>query len=70
MDDMVCSFMHIATYRSWLIGGSTGKGTIYVSLKLRVVVKCGDPKLLENAMKSYPSAETLNTSDCALDILE
>lgn len=42
------------------------EGLGFVSLKLKVVAKCGDPKLLTNAMKSYVWAKDLNIRDCAL----
>jgi len=64
---LIRAFMQIANYRSWLRGGSTGKGPDFVSLKLKVVGRCEDPKLLADAMNSYPSAEDLNTKDCALE---
>ena len=48
-------------------GGSTGKGHDSTSLKLKVAAMCGDPKLLADAMKSYPGLEDLNTRDCALE---
>ena len=38
-----------------------------MSLKLKVVAKCGDPKLLADAMKSYPGIKNINTRDCALE---
>ena len=53
VDDLIHAFMHIANYRSWLKGGSTGKGLDFASLKLKADAMCGDPKLLANAMKSY-----------------
>ena len=43
-----------------------GKCFDYVSLKLKVVVRCGDPKLLVEAKKSYWGAKNVNTKDCAL----
>jgi hypothetical protein len=67
VDDLIYAFMQIANYRSWLKGGYTGKGFDSVSLKLKIVVKCGDPKLLADAMKSYPRLEDLNIRDCALE---
>lgn len=36
-------------------------------MKLKVVVRCGDPELLANAMKSYLGALNLNTRDCLLE---
>jgi hypothetical protein len=67
VDDLICAFMQIANYRSWLRGGSTGKGLDSASLKLKAVARCGDPKLLADAMKSYLGAEDLNRRDCALE---
>ena len=65
--NLIRAFMRIANYRSWLEGGSTGKGLDPTSLKLKDVAMCGDPKLLVEAMKSYPGAKDLNTRDCALE---
>ena len=31
---------------------------------------CADPKILAEAMKSYPRAEDLNTRDCTLEDFE
>ena len=67
MDGLIRAFMQIANYRSWLRGGYAGKGPESVSLKLKVVAMCGDPKLLAEAMKSYQGAEDLYTRDCALE---
>lgn len=52
---------------SWLKGGTFAKGPNSTSLNLKVVTKCGNPKLLANVMKSYPSANNLNTRDCDLE---
>ena len=54
VDDSIRAFMQIANYRSWLRVGSTGKGLDFASLKLKAAARCGDPKLLVDAMKSYP----------------
>lgn len=62
--------MHIANYRLWLKGGSIGKGPNSTSLKLKVVARFGDPKLMVDAMKSYLGVKVLNTWDCALEGLE
>lgn len=43
LDDLVRAFMHITDQRSWLKGGSHGKGDDMASLKLKVVSKCMDP---------------------------
>jgi hypothetical protein len=67
VDDLICVFMQIANYRSWLKGGSTGKRPDYASLKLKATARCGDPKLLADAMKSYPGLENIHTRDCALE---
>lgn len=66
MDDLICAFMHIA----WLRGGYTSEGLDSTSLKMNVVVKCGDPKLLVDAMKSYAWVQDLNTKDCTLEMFE
>lgn len=53
MDDLVCTFMQITNCRLWLRGGFNNKGLDSVSMKLKVVAKCGDPKILVDAIKSY-----------------
>ena len=65
INDITCAFMQIANYQAWLKGGLDGKGTDFASLKLKPVVRCGDPKMLANAMKSYSGAEGANTRDYA-----
>ena len=70
VDDLICAFMHITNYRSWLRGGSTGKGPDFASFKLKATAICGDPKLLADAIKSYLGLEDLNTRDCALEGFE
>ena len=70
VDDMICAFVQIANYKLWLRGGSTGKGPDFASFKLNTTVRCGDRKLLADAMKSYPGVENLNIGDCALEGLE
>ena len=70
VDDLIHAFMQIANHILWLRDGSTSKWYYFVSLKLKVVAKCGDPKLLVDAMKSYPRLEDLNIKDCALEGLE
>ena len=70
VDDLICVFMQIANYISWLRGGSIGKGLDFASLKLKVVAMCRDPKLLADAMKSYLGLEDLYTRDCALEGFE
>jgi hypothetical protein len=67
VDDMICAFMQIAYYRTWLKRGSNGKGSDLASLKLKTVARCGDPKMLADAMKSYPRAEYVSIRDCALE---
>lgn len=41
--DIIRTFMHIAIYRSWLEGGSMGKGPDSVFLKLKTVTRRGNP---------------------------
>ena len=67
VDDLICAFIQIENYRLWLRGGSTSKMPYSASLKLKATARCGDPKSLANAMKSYPELEDLNTKDCALE---
>ena len=67
VDDMIRAFMQIANYRAWLKGGSHDKGHDLASAKLKAAAKCGDPKHLVDAMKSFPGAEDVNTRDCALE---
>ena len=66
MDVLIRAFMYIANYRSWLKHFSTGKGSDYESFKLKITTMCGDPKILLDAIKSYPGVEDLNTMDYAL----
>ena len=70
MDDMIHAFMQIANYRLWLKRGYMGKAPNSTSLKRKTIAKCGDPRLLANAMKSYPWVEDVNTRDCALEGFE
>lgn len=58
--------MHIAHYKYCLKGGLSGKGLDHSYLKLKVVAKCGDPNILEDAMKAFPRATHLRTCDYAL----
>lgn len=37
------------------------------TLKLKVVLRCGDLKVLTKAVKSCPGAKDLNSTDCALE---
>ena len=36
-------------------------------LQIKIVVRCGDPKILADAMKHFPRSEYLNTRNCALE---
>jgi hypothetical protein len=67
---MIRTFMQIANYLSWLKGGSSRKGPDQTSLKLKAAAHISDPKLLAEAMRSYPGAEDLNTRNCALEGFE
>ena len=67
VDDMIRVFMQIGNYRTWLKGELDGKGLDYASLKLKATARCGDPKILADAMKSYLGAEGANTINCALE---
>lgn len=64
IDDIICAFMQIANYKSWLKGSSTGRNLDSTSLKLKVTAHCGDPKLLADATKSNPWVEVINTREC------
>lgn len=48
-------------------GESTGRGLDYVSLKLKVATKYGDPQILVDVMKSYPRIEDVKTKYCTLE---
>jgi hypothetical protein len=61
VDDMICAFMQMSNYISWLKGGSTCKGRDSKSLKLKVVARNRDPNLLAKAMKPYPREKHANT---------
>ena len=39
----------------------TGKSSNFASLKPKPIAKCGDSKLLVEAIKSYPEVEDVNT---------
>ena len=67
MDDIIHAFIQIVHYRSWLKGGSSRKGPVQASLKLKAATLIGNAKLLSKAMRSYTRAENLNTRDCALE---
>lgn len=54
-------------YRSWLKGVSTSKGHDSTSLKPKAIAKCGYPRSMAKAIKSYLGVEGLNTKDCALE---
>ena len=54
VDDMFRAFMQIANYSAWSKRGSNGKGSDSVSLKLKATAMYRDPKMLVDAMKSYP----------------
>ena len=51
MDDLISAFVHVANYRSWWKGELIGEGLDHFSLKLKVVAKCSDLKVLADAMK-------------------
>ena len=57
VDNLIYLVIQIANCKSWLQGGYIDKSLDLVSLKLKVVAMCGDPKLLTNAIKSCPSAK-------------
>jgi hypothetical protein len=61
MDSMICAFMQIANYWTWLTGGSNGNGLDLVSLEVKVVTMSGHPKMLVNAMKFYLRQKKLTT---------
>lgn len=67
MDDMKWTFMQIVNYRFQLKDGSSWKKHDQTSLILKVVAHIGDPKLLVEAMRSYPGAKDLNTIKCTLE---
>lgn len=48
-DNFIRAFMQIANYKYQVKGGSTWKGPNEVSLTLKVIANCGDPKLLAKA---------------------
>ena len=67
VDDMIHAFIQTANYQAWLKNGLDGKGPDFTSLKLKVAARCGNPKILADAMKFYPGTEGANTRDCALE---
>ena len=58
LDDMIRAFTQIVNYQIWLKMGHDGKYHDLASLKLKVASRCGDPKILADAMKSYPGQKT------------
>lgn len=46
---------------------STGKCHDSTSLKLKAIAKCGGPKPMAKAIKSYPRATCFNTHDCDME---
>ena len=42
-NNLIWAFMQIANYKSWLRGGSTGKGPHSLSLKVKVAAMCEGP---------------------------
>ena len=67
VDDIIRAFMQISNYRTWLKEGSHGKGPDWASLKFKAAARCGDPKILADAMKAFPGAKDVNTRDCTLE---
>lgn len=67
VDDMIRAFMQITSYRSWLKGGKGGKGPDRAELRLRHAQRSGDPKLIAEAVNSYPGAEDLLTKKGGLE---
>ena len=65
VDDMIRVFMQI--FRTWLKGGSVGKGLDSTFLKLKADASYGDPKMLADAMKFYTGVEDVSIRDCALE---
>lgn len=63
---MICAYMQIMNYMTWLKGGYAGKGHYSTSLKPKVASKCGDSMLLMKVMKFLWGAKDVNTRDCAL----
>ena len=51
----------------WLTADFITKGHDFESLILKVVAKCGDMKLMANAIKFDHGAKDLNITDCALE---
>ena len=70
MNDMIYAFIQIINYRTWLRRGLDNKDLDSASLKVKVIVRCKDPKMLADAMKSYLGAESAKTRDCALEGFE
>jgi hypothetical protein len=58
---MIRAFIQITNYRSWLKGGQSGKGPDKASLILKAAAKNGDPKVLQEAMKTIPGGVDLTS---------
>ncbi len=67
VDDLVRAFMQITSYRFWLKGGKGGKGPDKSELRLRHAQRSGDPKLIAEAVNSYPGAADLLTKKGGLE---
>lgn len=56
--------LHVYCKLQCMVGkGFNDKGLDYASLKIKEVVRYGDPKTLANAMKSYPRCTILRLFD-------
>ena len=70
MDDIILVFMQITNYCTWLKGDSLGKRPYQTSSNLKAAMHTNDPKLLVEAMRSYPVVKDLNRRNCALEIFK
>ena len=61
IDDLICAFMQITSYRFWLKGGKEEKGLNKAELCVRHVYCFGKSKLIIEAVNSYPGAEDVLT---------
>ncbi len=67
VEDLIRAFMQITNYRAWLKGGQSGKGPDQATLKLRAAASSKDPKLISEAMKTFPGAEDFPIHDTPLE---
>ena len=67
MDDLICAFMQITNYRTYLKGGRSGKGPDKAELRLRAARRSRDAEVIAKVLSSFPGAEDLITKPRGLE---